>query len=246
MKAIITFHSIDDERAVLSYSPALFERLLDGLETSGAPVLSLDALLDPQTERGVALTFDDGMKSVHRHALPIFRGRGLTAHMFLVAGAVEGGFADLRRPKGAPDYDLMSWDEAGDLMEAGFHIDAHTYSHPDLRQLPDEAVREEFVRTDALIAARLGRAPGHFAYPFGYYDERIERLAGERYRTSVTTRLAYLGARDRTSALPRLDSYYLRDEGRLRDVFSFATRSYIHARGALRWVRGKIWNANHA
>ena len=246
MKAIITFHSIDDERAILSYSPALFERLLDGLDRSGTPVLPLDALLDPATKRGVALTFDDGMRSVHRCALPIFRGRGLAAHMFLVAGAVEGGFADLRRPKGAPEYDLMNWDEAGELQEAGFRIDAHTYSHPDLRQLPDDAVNEEFARADALIEARLGQAPQHFAYPFGFYDERIERLAGARYRTSVTKRLAYVGAGDRLSALPRLDSYYLRDERRIGDVFSATTRSYIHARGALRWLRGKIWNANHA
>ena len=246
MKAIITFHSVDDESGILSFSPAFFERLLDGLDRRGVPVLALDKLLEADVERGVALTFDDGMRSVHRHALPVFRGRGLAAHMFLVAGAIEGDTADLRYPKGDPDYDIMSWDEAGELQEAGFLMDAHTYSHPDLRQLSDDAVREEFERSDALIASRLGRKPAHFAYPFGFYDERVERLAGERYHTSVTTKLAYLHADDRMTALPRLDSYYLRDEKRAGDVFSFSTRGYMQARGAMRWVRGKIWNASHA
>lgn len=73
MRAIITFHSIDTEDRVLSYPPVLFEMLLGALEACKLPVCSLDTLLDGKTEHGVALTFDDGMQSVFRYALPAIR-----------------------------------------------------------------------------------------------------------------------------------------------------------------------------
>src|SRR6516164_7287159 len=59
MRAILTFHSIDDSGSVLSYPPRTFERLLLALQHSGIPLLDLDTLLRAETKTGVALTFDD-------------------------------------------------------------------------------------------------------------------------------------------------------------------------------------------
>src|SRR5437763_8996597 len=73
MRAILTFHSIDDSGSVLSYSPNTFDKLLLALQRSAIPLLDLGTLLRPETKTGVALTFDDGMRSIFTEALPILR-----------------------------------------------------------------------------------------------------------------------------------------------------------------------------
>ena len=76
MHAILTFHSIDEKDSVISYSPHYFSLLLQELVNLGIPVLDLDTLLQPGTTRGVAITFDDGMQSVHRNAMPVLQEHG--------------------------------------------------------------------------------------------------------------------------------------------------------------------------
>ncbi len=246
MKAVITFHSIDDSQSVLAFSPALFEKLLDGLDRNNIPVLSLDELLHSDTTHGVALTFDDGMRSIHREALPIIRDRKIKAHLFLSTDAVRNGLGRENSTNAFSDFEMLNWDELSELQECGIHIDAHTCSHPDLRQLSDQEVVSELERSDKIIADRLGHAPRYFAYPFGFVDKRVETLAGERYQACFTTKLAYLNRSNRLSALPRLDSFYLQHGRFAETIFSKSTRGYISARGLLRWGRGLIWNKTHA
>src|SRR5258707_8203499 len=88
VRAILTFHSIDDTGSVLSYSLKTLDRLLLALQRSGIPLLDLDTLLRPQTKTGVALTFDDGMRSVFTEALPILGNHSAPAHLFLTTGGV--------------------------------------------------------------------------------------------------------------------------------------------------------------
>src|SRR6202051_3716135 len=88
MRAILVFHSIDDSGSVLSYPAKTLDGLLEALERSHIPVMDLDTLLRPATQCGVALTFDDGIRSVFTDALPILRSRCVPAHLFLTTGYV--------------------------------------------------------------------------------------------------------------------------------------------------------------
>jgi peptidoglycan/xylan/chitin deacetylase (PgdA/CDA1 family) len=246
MKAIITFHNIDDDGGLLSYGPRQFSNFLDCLADRKIPVMPLSHLLRADVHRGVSLTFDDGMASVFENALPILRERGAVAHLFLTTAAIGGSNQWASQPKTAPVHPMLDWNQVETLSNNGVLIEAHTDSHPDLRDLPDDAIKEEFYRCDETIRSRLDRAPDYFAYPYGFLDHRVERLAGEHYRASMTTRLGYLQAGGRVSALPRLDSYYLRSTFWARDIFSEGTRRYIGVRAAMRAIRGKFWNTNHA
>ena len=246
MKAIITFHNIGDDGSVLSFSAGRFAQLLDNFDEYDIPVLTLDQLLDDSCERGVTLTFDDGMASVFDAALPILRQRQTPAHLFLTVGAVGGDNRWPGQPESAPTYKMLNWDQLHDLHANGMLMDAHTYSHPDLRRLSDDEVEAEFTRCDAEIEQAFGRRPRYFSYPYGFLDDRLERLCKARYAASVSTRLGYLGSSDRASALPRLDSYYLQSPGFVKNLFSIKTRQYLAVRAAMRRVRGGIWNSDHA
>jgi peptidoglycan/xylan/chitin deacetylase (PgdA/CDA1 family) len=233
MRAVLTFHGIDRQDGPLSCAPRDFDAMLAAFARTGIPVLDLDRLLGPDVRHGVALTFDDGLRSLFTDALPILREHHAPAHLFLCTDALQRGAA-------APgsDRDMLTWDMLGKLHDSGLAIEAHTHRHLDLRQLSDEEIVAECATADALIERRTGRRPRYFAYPFGRHDRRVIEQIRPRYAAAFTTRLAFLASGDSPSSLPRLDAHYLRSPlvyGRLQ---AHSTRWYLRLRGLMRIARG--------
>ena len=238
MKAIITFHSIDNSGSVLSYSPQAFASLLEALQKAQLPVLSLDDLLLPETKRGIGITFDDGMRSMHTDAMPILRDYQAPAHLYLATGAVGKTNRWATQPASAPVFDMLGWDEIGQLHGAGVYIESHTHSHADMRKLDRAAMEQECETADDLIEKRVGRKPEYFAYPYGYRNEQAREVARRRYRAAVSTQLGILSGQQDAADLPRLDSYYLRAGWIQQNLDSPLSGAYLSARGWLRTLRG--------
>lgn len=240
MRAILTFHSIDDSGSVLSYPPKTFRKLLDALERCDIPILDLDTLLQPDTPRGVALTFDDGMRTVSTEALPILRSHSSPAHVFLTTGVVGATNRWPSQPPTAPLFEMLRWSEIEALQRAGMRIEAHTVSHPDLRQLADTELRDECESAEETIASRLGVRPRYFAYPYGHSDARVRAFTRDRYCGSLTTDLRMLRRKEDKAALPRLDAYYLRREVVFGDLRSLHVRAFLGLRRMLRVLRNGL------
>ena len=111
MRAVLTFHSIDDLPGPLSYSPAGLERMLDALDEARLPVLDLDELLAAPDANGVALTFDDGISTVFKTAMPILAERKLPAHVFVITNWVGGDNRWPGQPDHATPFKLMDWSQ---------------------------------------------------------------------------------------------------------------------------------------
>lgn len=106
---------------------------------------------------------------------------------------------------------LMDWTE---VAEAAAHplvtIGAHTVHHHNLKRLGEAAALKEMVDSAALLKDRLGVAPRHMAYPYGYAsavgcrEVKLARQAG--YETAVTTRHGVLRPEhaQHLHALPRI------------------------------------------
>ena len=238
MRAILTFHSIDDSGSVLSFPPRRLAGLLEALQHANLPVCDLDTLLAPTTNRGVAFTFDDGMRSVFTHALPILRDHAAPAHLFLTTGAVGGNNRWSTQPAKAPCFDMLNWDEIEKLQQAGVRMESHTHSHPDLRDLDERSIAAECNEADRIIEERLGRRPRYFAYPYGFRSARACDYARGRYRASVTIELREIKGNEDPAALPRLDTYYLRAPWVFRRLDAGLPRAYLALRGVLRRLRG--------
>ena len=74
MRAILMFHSVEATGSVLSIAPEQLRSLVGAIRRSGHRIVPLRELLDSNTEPDqIALTFDDGMRSLHEHALPILQ-----------------------------------------------------------------------------------------------------------------------------------------------------------------------------
>ena len=83
---------------------------------------------------------------------------------------------------------LLTWDELRALSAAGVHVGGHTVNHAALSNLPLARARAEIVGCRDDIAAHLGEAPRHFAYPNGYYTAGVRRAVAESgFASAVTT-----------------------------------------------------------
>lgn len=238
MKAIFTFHSIDESGSVLSYPASKFNRLLGALNNSGIPVLGLDELLKADTKEGVTLTFDDGMHSLFSAALPILRDYAVPAHLYLTTGSVGKNNRWPTQPEAAPGFEMLNWDKIEKLHAAGVIIDSHTHQHPDMRKIAPGKMEEECDMADELIENRLGRRPQYFAYPYGYKNDSVCNFVRGRYKATVTTELRMLGDHEDNANLPRLDSYYLQGHWMQDNLDSAAGRAYLSLRGLMRTLRG--------
>lgn len=240
------YHSIDDSSSVVSTSPATFRRHVAWLASGVVRVVPLEDIASlPADANAVALTFDDGMKSVGDVAAPLLADHGLPATVFVVSDAVGGtnrwgGRADAH----VPEFRLMNWEELGRVRERGIAVGAHTRSHPRLTTVPDQQLDDELGGSRSAIRARLGVVPGAFAFPYGDCDARTARAAARYFNFSCTTELRPLGAADAPHLLPRLDAYYLRSPGSLEQWGSRRQRLRLAARSAARRVRHQLAMGN--
>lgn len=233
-RAVLTFHSIDDSRSVLSYPIRAFSSLIERFAASGTPVVTFDELLTRQD--GIAITFDDGMRTVHKHALPVLKDHGFPAHLFLTTGRVG---KDIGWPSQPARFDMLDWREVEDCARARISVECHTVTHPDLRALAPAGVLDECANADDEIERRVGRRPTMMAFPYGLFDETVVRTVGSRYKACFTTRLGYVGQTSDLSRVPRLDSYFLQAPIWRDRLLAAPTRAYVAVRSTIRAVRGR-------
>jgi peptidoglycan/xylan/chitin deacetylase (PgdA/CDA1 family) len=237
VRAILTYHSIDESGSPISISRAEFARHADFLASGKVKVESLAELArsratEDDAVHAVALTFDDGFANFATDAWPLLRERGLPATMFVVtdrAGTTNEW--DVASTPGIPVLPLLDWTALRALAAQGLSIGAHGRRHVGLRGLEAERLRDEVAGSKARIESETGRAPDAFAYPFGAHDDAAVLAARTSYAWACTTELRALAPGDDPHRLPRLEAWYLRASGRLE---SFGTPGF---RSFLRWRR---------
>lgn len=116
--------------------------------------------IDCSVEKCVALTFDDGPGQDTQRLLQILADKHVSATFFLVGRNVEA------RPE-----------VARATAEAGHLLANHTWDHPQLTTLDDEAVRSELERTQDVIASATGQTPDVLRPPYGDVDDRVRSIA---------------------------------------------------------------------
>jgi peptidoglycan/xylan/chitin deacetylase (PgdA/CDA1 family) len=218
MRAILTYHSIDDSGSPISVPPAVFSQHVRWMARSGVRVLPLADLLalhrdDPSP--AVALTFDDGFSNFTDAAVQLKRA-GFPVTLFVVTGHVGGTNAwGGRSEPGIPTLPLLGWTELEHLVADGVRIGAHTRTHARLTRVPPEAARDELDGCVEDVRRHLGVEVSFLAYPYGAVDERIAATAASRFRAALTTKFAPLVPADAPMWIPRLDMYYFRRPGAL-------------------------------
>lgn len=232
MRAILTYHSIDDSGSPISVSETAFRAHCRFLSAGKVRVVPLEQLQNVnETEDAVAVTFDDGFRNFAEKALPVLESAGLASTLFVVSDKV-GDHNDWggRRSREIPHLPILSWNELAGVAARGVSLGAHTRRHPVLTQLTTEELLDEVQGSLVAIQRHTGIEAKTFAYPYGDVDERVAGVVREHFTVGCTTELRTLGPNEDSVRLPRLDMFYFREPGQLEAWGTAAFRSRIWLR----------------
>jgi peptidoglycan/xylan/chitin deacetylase (PgdA/CDA1 family) len=163
------------------YTPKpVFEAQMKALSKRGYHGVTL-AQVDDYWRHGYALpskpiviSFDDGYLSHYTHALPVLKALGWHGVLNLEINNVRPG-------------DLTA-SQVRALIDAGWEVDSHTISHPDLTTIGDAQLQQELAGSRRYLKKHFGVPADFFCYPAGRYDARVvAAVKAAGYRAATTT-----------------------------------------------------------
>ena len=135
-------------------------------------------------ERAIMFDFDHAVKSIGTDVREVLDSHGYTGTLFINTGPMAPlcGAVPASWPK-----EWLSWDAVNGLIAAGWHIGAHTVTHPNLSELfavdpTGERLQAELVDCDATIEQYTGVKPRDFAFTGTSWSSMAEKLVMQRYR----------------------------------------------------------------
>lgn len=207
--AVLVYHRFADAADDSMTVPVgTFEAQLQFLHEHGFEIVPLRRVIEwvrdpaqPMPPKAVALTVDDGHRSVYDRMRPIVERDRLPVTLFIYPSAISNA-----------SY-ALTWEQIRALRQTGlFDVQSHTWWHPNFnverrRQSPAafrDFVSKQLVHSRELIVREVGGQVDMIAWPFGIYDdELLAAAANAGYVAGFTLDAHRVGPADRALALPR-------------------------------------------
>ena len=204
---ILQYHHVSDSTPkVTSVTPAQFREQMQYLADNQFNVVPLvdvvNAIKQQKVlpEKTVAITFDDGYRSIASAAHPILKEYGFPYTLFVAIEPIQKAFSE-----------MMSWDELVKLSKEGATIANHSWAHDHLiRRLPNESKAQWLARietnlldTEKAIKEATGQDVKMLAYPYGEYNTDLEALLTRHGYVAFGQQSGAAGNYSPLTALPR-------------------------------------------
>jgi peptidoglycan/xylan/chitin deacetylase (PgdA/CDA1 family) len=176
---ILLYHHVEDGHYSDTYSITLekFAAQMQALEDWGYTTITISELIQAimqgaeLPERPIVITFDDGYLNLYENAYPIMQEHGFIGVTYVVGNYVNG-------------RDFMTVEQLLELVDAGWEVGNHSFTHTDLSLDPTLA-NYEMYQSKIYLEKLLGIPINTFAYPFGGFKP----ILGDR-----AWRYGYIGA----------------------------------------------------
>jgi len=169
---VIYYHS------VLNKEKERFIRQLNYLSNKYCFV-SLNSLFTITSRKNlISITFDDGLSSIIKNALPELIKRKIPTTIFMPAAKI-GSYPkwEQKRQEIYSDDRILNQDEIKELSDQGIEIGSHTLHHTDLRNVTSEVARDEFDLSKSYLEEITGKEVVSFSFPYGSYNDELINLA---------------------------------------------------------------------
>ena len=159
---ILCYHSIGQpEMGVNDVTPGQFRRqIMLALNAGYRFVPASDIARTGGGPKDLAITFDDGLKSVQTHAAPILKEFAIPWSVFVVSKWSD-------QHHSWPKDFVLTWRDLEHLLADGAEIGSHSATHPDFGKIDRPQMVDELGNSRRAIERELGFTPQTFAIPLG-------------------------------------------------------------------------------
>jgi peptidoglycan/xylan/chitin deacetylase (PgdA/CDA1 family) len=167
----------------MTVTTKVFESQLQWLKDHQYTVIPLRTLVNylrgqgpPPPPKSVVITADDAHKTVYTEMLPLVRKYNIPVTLFLYPSCISNA-----------SY-AMTWEQLKALQATGlFDMQGHTFWHPNFKKekkklKPAEyqkLVDTQLTKSKAVLEKKLGTTVDELAWPFGIYDDDLEKNAAK-------------------------------------------------------------------
>jgi len=179
---VLVYHKIGNrfEWGITRQKIRQFEQQIRYLKQQGYRSIKMDESFDqkgPEDSKRILITFDDGYESVYSFAFPLLKRYGFCACIFLITGYV--GRYNKWDVNWGKKFRHIGWAQIREMMEYGFTFGSHTVNHPDLTRLEKRYLEYELKSSKEELEDKLGREIRFLSFPFGKYNQMVERVSQE-------------------------------------------------------------------
>lgn len=180
MHTILVYHTISVQpeplEANIDISPKRFETHLQWLAKRREKITSLENLLSvPESDRRIAITFDDGFKDNLTVALPLLEKYDFPMTVFVATDFIgKEDFLTKSELKTLADHPLVT-------------IGSHGASHRHFPKLDKEEARFELIESKRILEDITQKEVDLLAWSFGDCNKELEKMSAEAgYRAAWT------------------------------------------------------------
>ena len=206
---ILCYHTIGQEEwGTNDVTPKQFRRQIESSLEAGfkfVPASQIAATGGADNE--LAITFDDGLKSVLTQAAPILKDYNVPWTFFPVTDWSDG-------KHWMGDDFVMDWHDVEACLALGAEMGSHSATHPSFGDIGRGQMADELGGSRDVFLKRIGIAPDTFAIPFGQSkdwtddSDEIAREVGYKTIYAQAEETRYEGTVPRTF-VTKFDSDYI-------------------------------------
>jgi peptidoglycan/xylan/chitin deacetylase (PgdA/CDA1 family) len=181
---ILCYHNFNPTKpGLMNMTPARLESQIKWLKDNGFTIIPLSEAVaylngsrDSLPPKSIVITVDDGWKSAYTYMMPIVKKYNIPVTLFIYPQTISVG------------KNTLTWEELTEMQNTGlFDIQGHTYDHPNFKQekkrLSPEGyaklVSNELEKSKKILEDKLGKKVTFLAWPFGIYDDYLEKEAAK-------------------------------------------------------------------
>ena len=171
---ILMYHSISKKSSQVTAKN--FEKQIKYLVDKGYTFLFLEEIHDSDKyDKPIIITFDDGYRDNYETAFEILKKYDAKATIFMITSFIgKDGFLTETQIKELEGSGLV-------------RVESHTRDHTDLSKLPPEHANIQIEKSTAALKEITGREHKILAYPFGGFNDDVEKIVMENFDIAVAT-----------------------------------------------------------
>ena len=181
--AVLTYHSISNRP--YQVTAANFETQIKYLVENGYTFLFPEEMYDcDKYNKPIIITLDDGYRDNYEIAFSILKKYNVKATIFMITDYIG---------KNVHGSDYLTAYQIYEMENSGLiRVESHTHNHgPQPNLLGEEngenKVRKQMEISQAILKSITGREHKVLAYPYGEYNDAVEKIAAEYYDIAFAT-----------------------------------------------------------